>query len=136
MLAVVALILATVVLFKMKRGHYAWVTILPTIFVLVSTMTAGWQKIFHSNPKIGFLAHAKKLSAALEQGTFLPPTHTAAQMQQVIFNDYVNATLTVLFMMVVTSVLIYGLRAIRAARLTHQSTAQETPFVPLSPPLV
>lgn len=136
MLAVVALILATVVLFKMKRGHYAWVTILPTIFVLVSTMTAGWQKIFHSNPKIGFLAHAKKFNAALEQGTFLPPTHTAAQMQQVIFNDYVNATLTVLFMMVVTSVLIYGLRAIRAARLTHQSTAQETPFVPLSPPLV
>ena len=136
MLAVVALILATVVLFKMKRGHYAWVTIFPTIFVLVSTMTAGWQKIFHSNPKIGFLAHAKKFSAALEQGTFLPPTHTAAQMQQVIFNDYVNASLTVLFMMVVTSVLIYGLRAIRAARLTHQSTAQETPFVPLSPPLV
>lgn len=136
MLAVVALILATVVLFKMKRGHYAWVTILPTIFVLVSTMTAGWQKIFHSNPKIGFLAHAKKFSVALEQGTFLPPTHTAAQMQQVIFNDYVNATLTVLFMMVVISVLIYGLRAIRAARLTHQSTTQETPFVPLSPPLV
>lgn len=136
MLAVVALILATVVLFKMKRGHYAWVTILPTIFVLVSTMTAGWQKLFHSNPKIGFLAHAKKFSAALEQGTFLPPTHTAAQMQQVIFNDYVNATLTVLFMMVVTSVLLYGLRAIRIARLADRPTAQETPFVPLSPPLV
>lgn len=136
MLAVVALILATVVLFKMKRGHYAWVTILPTIFVLVSTMTAGWQKLFHSNPKIGFLAHAKKFSAALEQGTFLAPTHTAAQMQQVIFNDYVNATLTVLFMMVVTSILIYGLRAIRIARLAHRPTAQETPFAPLSPPLV
>ncbi|ECE6726111.1 carbon starvation protein A, partial [Salmonella enterica subsp. enterica] len=56
MLAAMALILGTVILFKMKKEKYVWVTIVPTIFLLITCMTAGWQKIFHENPKIGFLA--------------------------------------------------------------------------------
>ena len=56
MLARIALMLCTVVLFKMKRERYAWVTIVPTVWLLVCTLTAGWQKIFHADPKIGFLA--------------------------------------------------------------------------------
>lgn len=49
MLASMALILGTVVLFKMKKQRYAWVTILPTAWLFVTSMTAGWQKIFHEN---------------------------------------------------------------------------------------
>ncbi|WP_298622586.1 carbon starvation CstA family protein [uncultured Zoogloea sp.] len=60
MLAGVALTLATVVLFKMKRQRYAWVTAAPTVWLLICTLTAGWQKVFHDNPKIGFLANAHK----------------------------------------------------------------------------
>jgi carbon starvation protein len=52
MLATVALILATVVLFKMKREKFAWVTVVPTAWLLICTMTAGYQKIFHENPKM------------------------------------------------------------------------------------
>ena len=59
MLAGIALILCTVILFKMKRERYAWVTILPTLWLLVCTLTAGLQKILSDNPKIGFLAHAR-----------------------------------------------------------------------------
>ena len=55
MLAGIALMLGTVVLFKMKRERYAWVTIVPTVWLLICTMTAGWQKIFDANPKVGFL---------------------------------------------------------------------------------
>ena len=51
MLAAVALILCTVVLFKMKRERYAWVTILPTCWLLACTLTAGWQKIFDAVPR-------------------------------------------------------------------------------------
>ncbi len=61
MLASMALILGTVVLFKMKKQRYAWVTILPTIWLFITSMTAGWQKIFHEKPSIGFLAQAKIL---------------------------------------------------------------------------
>ena len=61
MLAAIALMLGTVVLFKMKRERYAWVTIVPTVWLLICTLTAGWQKIFDAEPKVGFLAHAAQV---------------------------------------------------------------------------
>ena len=50
-----------------------WVTIIPTIFLFITCMTAGWQKIFHENPKIGFLAQAHKFSDAIARGEILKP---------------------------------------------------------------
>lgn len=73
MLASMALILGTVILFKMKKEKYVWVTIIPTIFLFITCMTAGWQKIFHENPKIGFLAQAHKFSDAIARGEILKP---------------------------------------------------------------
>src|SRR6185437_4923816 len=60
MLAAIALIMCTVVLFKMKRQNYAWVTIVPTTWLVLCTVTAGAEKVFSPNPAIGFLAHAAK----------------------------------------------------------------------------
>jgi carbon starvation protein len=130
MLAGIALILATAVLFKMKRGAYAWVTILPTIWLLICTLTAGWQKIFDPNVKVGFVAHAQKFQAALDQGQVLAPAKDVAQMQRIIFNDYVDATLAGFFMFVVVAVLVYGVRTLLRARGIGQPSAQETPYEP------
>ncbi|SDA76213.1 MULTISPECIES: carbon starvation CstA family protein [unclassified Janthinobacterium] len=128
MLAAIALILGTCVLFKMKRGQYAWVTILPTIWLLLCTLTAGWQKIFDANPRVGFLAHAKKYSAALDEGTLLAPAKSVAQMQQIIFNDYLDAGLAAFFVVVVVSVLFFGIRTILKARADSRPSTKETPF--------
>ena len=128
MLAAIALILGTCVLFKMKRGQYAWVTITPTIWLLLCTLTAGWQKIFDANPRVGFLAHAKKYSAALDEGTLLAPAKSVAQMQQIIFNDYLDAGLAAFFVMVVISVLFFGIRTIMKARADSKPSTKETPF--------
>ncbi|APA69492.1 MULTISPECIES: carbon starvation CstA family protein [unclassified Janthinobacterium] len=128
MLAAIALILGTCVLFKMKRGQYAWVTILPTIWLLLCTLTAGWQKIFDANPRVGFLAHAKKYSAALDEGTLLAPAKSVAQMQQIIFNDYLDAGLAAFFVIVVVSVLFFGIRTILKARADSKPSTKETPF--------
>jgi carbon starvation protein len=128
MLAAIALILGTCVLFKMKRGQYAWVTITPTIWLLLCTLTAGWQKIFDANPRVGFLAHAKKYSAALDEGTLLAPAKSVAQMQQIIFNDYLDAGLAAFFVIVVVSVLFFGIRTIMKARADSKPSTKETPF--------
>jgi carbon starvation protein len=128
MLAAIALILGTCVLFKMKRGQYAWVTITPTIWLLLCTLTAGWQKIFDANPRVGFLAHAKKYSAALDEGTLLAPAKSMAQMQQIIFNDYLDAGLAAFFVVVVVSVLFFGIRTIMKARADSRPSTKETPF--------
>ena len=128
MLAAIALILGTCVLFKMKKGRYAWVTITPTIWLLLCTLTAGWQKIFDANPRVGFLAHAKKYSAALDEGTLLAPAKSVAQMQQIIFNDYLDAGLAAFFVIVVISVLFFGIRTIMKARADSRPSTKETPF--------
>src|SRR3974390_928473 len=47
MLAAIALTLCTVVLFKMKRERYAWVTIVPTLWLLVCTLPAGLPQSCH-----------------------------------------------------------------------------------------
>ncbi|VVE86732.1 carbon starvation CstA family protein [Pandoraea bronchicola] len=131
MLAAIALILATCVLFKLKRERFAWVTILPTLWLLACTLTAGWQKMFDPDPKVGFLAHAAKYQAALADGKLLAPAKSVAQMQQIVFNDYVDATLAGIFMFVVVAVAGFGLRTILAARRANKPTARETPFEPM-----
>ncbi|HEX8642857.1 MAG TPA: carbon starvation CstA family protein [Allosphingosinicella sp.] len=126
MLAAIALTLCTIVLFKMKRERFAWVTMVPLAWLLVCTLTAGWQKIFHADPRIGFLAHASRYSDVLGRGEVLAPAKGQGQMRQVIFNDYVNAALCALFIAVVLAMLVYGLRAIAAARRSQTPTAMET----------
>ena len=129
MLAAVALMLGTVVLFKMKHDRYAWVTALPACWLLACTLTAGWLKIFSADPKVGFLAHATKYSDALSQGLLLAPAKTPEAMKQIIFNDRLDAALCGLFILVVLSVLGYSVRSVLAARSAKRATAQETPFI-------
>ncbi|KQV87400.1 carbon starvation CstA family protein [Pelomonas sp. Root1237] len=129
MLAAVALLLGTVVIFKMKKDRYAWVTAVPAAWLLVCTMTAGWLKIFAADPKLGFLAHADKYAAAIAEGKVLAPAKTLDAMSRVVFNDRLDAALCALFMGVVISVLIYSVKAVLAARRSGRATAQETAFV-------
>jgi carbon starvation protein CstA len=131
MLAAVALLLGTVVIFKMKKDRYAWVTAVPAAWLLVCTMTAGWLKIFSADPKLGFLAHADKYAAAIAEGKVLAPAKTLEAMQRVVFNDRLDAALCALFMGVVISVLIYSVKTVLAARRVARVTVQETAFVPL-----
>jgi carbon starvation protein len=128
MLAGIALILCSCVLFKMKRDRYAWVTVVPTAWLLVCTMTAGWQKVFHASPKIGFLAHADKYSAAIAKGEMLAPAKSMAQMHQIVFNDYVDAAMAGIFLAVVAAMAIFGMRTILKARAADRPSAQEAPI--------
>ena len=125
MLAAIALTLATVILFKMKRERYAWVTILPTTWLLICTLTAGWQKIFHPDPRIGFLAHARKFSDAADRGELLAPARTMAEMGRIVVNDRVDAALCAFFIAVVLAIVGYGIAAARRALASDRPTAQE-----------
>ena len=125
MLAAIALTLCTVVLFKMKRQQYAWVTLVPTLWLLICTLTAGMEKIFHSNPKIGFLANAERFQNALAQDQILAPAKSMAQMHQIVFNNYLNAGLAALFMLVLLSVVFYGIKQCMIALKSNQPTTHE-----------
>ncbi|WP_336883559.1 carbon starvation CstA family protein [Priestia koreensis] len=130
MLAGIALLLGTTLLFKMGKKAYVWVTLVPTTWLLIVTMTAGWQKLFHDNPKIGFLAHAKVFKGALDKGEILAPATSKEQMQQVLFNDYIDATLCGIFMLVVLAVLVSAIRMWIKVLTNKKTTLHEAPYVP------
>jgi carbon starvation protein len=133
MLAAIALTLGAVVLFKMKRQRYAVVALAPASWLAICTLTAGWEKIFSPIPAIGFLAHADKFAAALAAGHTLAPAKTAADMHQVLANDYVDCGLTALFMGVVILMLGAGAtsiaRALQNTRITTQESRHDLPLL-------
>jgi carbon starvation protein len=128
MLAGVALMLCTVVLFKMKRQQYAWVTILPASWLVICTLTAGWQKVFDANPKIGFLALANKFQTSIDQGVVLAPAKSMEQMKQIVFNNQLDAALAVFFIFVVVSMLYYTVVACLKALREDKVTSCEMPY--------
>ncbi len=126
MLAAIALTLAAVVLFKMKRQRFAAVALVPATWLAICTLTAGWEKIFSSTPAIGFLSHAAKFSAALADNHIIAPAKSIADMHQVVTNDYVDCALTALFMSVVILMLAAGAAAIlQALRQTTITTRED-----------
>lgn len=127
MLAAIALMLATVVLFRMKRQRHAWVTLLPTLWLLLCTLSAGWLKLASADPRVGFLAHAAKVQAALAQGRLIAPARSVEQMEQIVFNDRVDAGLCVLFLAVVVSVLVFAVKACHQALGLAQPSMREIP---------
>jgi carbon starvation protein len=114
----------------MKRERYVWVTLVPTAWLLITTLTAGVQKIFHPDPKIGFVALAHKFSDSLAAGKVLAPAKSLDQMRQVIFNNYLDAVVCGLFVLLVVAMCFFaikiGLQAWRQAR----PTAIEIPPAP------
>ncbi|MGL5522941.1 MAG: pyruvate/proton symporter CstA [Aeromonas veronii] len=130
MLAGMALMLCAVVLFKMKRHAYAWVALLPTSWLLICTMTAGWQKVFSDNPKLGFLAIANKFQAMIDSGA-IPTQYTESQLSQLVFNNRLDAGLTLFFMVVVVVLASFSFKTALGALRARAPTANETPYQPI-----
>ncbi len=128
MLAGIALLLCTTVLMKMKRERYTWVTLVPTAWLLVCTLTAGWQKIFSGDPRIGFFALASKYSESAAAGVVIAPAKSVAQMQQVAFNNYLCGTITALFVTLVVVMAFFTVKMSLQALRSGRPTVQEAPY--------
>jgi carbon starvation protein len=129
MLAAIALMLATVVVVKLKRERYVWVPGIPALWLIVCTLTAGYQKLVGP---ISFTAAANKYADAMQQGQLLAPAKTTAAMQQIVTNNYVDMVLTGLFMALVVVMVLFCLRSLVKAWRTNHPTAHEEPYVALS----
>ena len=125
MLAAIALTLCTVVLFKMKRERFALVTIAPATWLVVCTTVAGLEKVFSPDPNVGFISHALKYGEAIAAGQLLAPAKSVAEMTRIVVNDYIDATLAAVFVLVVVATVIYALIDIWKALASPQATAVE-----------
>jgi carbon starvation protein CstA len=117
MLAAIALMLATVVVVKLKRERYVWVPGIPAIWLIVCTLTAGWQKLVGP---ISFTAAAQKYAAgrATERAQLLAPAKTAEEMQRIVTNNHVDMALTGLFMLLIVTMLAFF--SLSRALVRHQ----------------
>ncbi len=127
-LASVALVVATTILLKMGRTRYLWVTLVPMAWLVTVTLTGSWQKLFHDDPRIGFLAQASGLEQRIAEGRV--PEAKLAETRRVIFNNRLDAGVTGFF-----AVLILLLLAEAATEWylilsgRRPATISETPYV-------
>src|SRR5215204_6330160 len=110
LLAAVALTVATTILIKMGRLKYIWVTLIPLAWDAVVTLTASWQKIFHSDPRIGFFAQRSAAQEALANGEPFTGTSTLAQTEQIITNATVDGILSIVFALAIIVVIVDAAR--------------------------
>ena len=125
LLASVALCVGTTLIIKSGKARYAWVTLLPLAWLLAATLTAGWQKVFADDPRLGFLAHAALIAEQVASGTTGP-----AVGARLIFNDRLDAVVTIAFMVITVLVLLSSAREwILILTRRKPAQAQESPLV-------
>jgi carbon starvation protein len=127
-LASVALVVATTILIKMGRTRYLWVTLVPMAWLVTVTLTGASQKLFHENPRIGFLSQARALEARIAAGEV--PEAKLAETRHVIFNNRLNAGVTAFFALLVLLLLAEaGLEWYRILTGRRAAMLTETPYV-------
>jgi carbon starvation protein len=125
LLAAVALCVGTTILIKSGKVRYAWTTLVPLAWLLLVTLTAGWQKIFAHDPRLGFLAHAASVRENITAGSVDP-----LEGARMIFNDRLDAGLAALFMAITVVLLAASVRKwIAVLRGREPALTSETPFV-------
>lgn len=128
MLAAIALCVATSILLKSGKRFAAWITAIPLSWLLIITTTAALEKLLSDDTRVGFFAAANDLSTKLAAGT-LPP-EKAAVAPQLIFNQHLDAWLTVFFMAVLWVVVIDTLKVWRNVRQHPERAIQhEAPYL-------
>ncbi|EDV7131924.1 TPA: hypothetical protein G8Q73_000163 [Salmonella enterica] len=109
---------------------YGFVAAVLPVWLLICTLTAGWQKAFSPDAKIGFLAIANKFQAMIDSGN-IPPQYTESQLAQLVFNNRLDAGLTIFFMVVVVVLAVFSIKTALAALKIDKPTANETPYEPM-----
>jgi len=125
LLASVALCVGTTLIIKSGKARYVWVTLLPLAWLLAATLTAGWQKVFADDPRLGFLSHASLVAEQVRTGVT-----GAAVGTRLIFNDRLDAVVTITFMVITVLVLLSSAREwILILTRRKPAQAREAPFV-------
>ncbi|MEP9394334.1 carbon starvation CstA family protein [Gordonia sp. VNQ95] len=129
LLAAVALTVVTVILFKRGQSKWAWVSGVPLVWDVIVTMTASWQKIFSSNPSIGYWAQHSAFVNAKDAGeTSFKTAKNLDEMNAVIRNTFIQGTLSIIFAVLVLIVVVVGVYLmVKAWRRGGLPTTEEKP---------
>ncbi|MES5816946.1 carbon starvation CstA family protein [Streptomyces sp. RG80] len=130
LLAAVALAVCTTLLVKSGRLKWAWITGIPLAWDATVTLTASWQKVFSSDPKVGFFKQRQVFQDAIDRGEVLPPAKSMDDMRTVVTNSTVDGVLTAVLALLIVVVIADALRVcVRHVRRPALSSLSESPYV-------
>ncbi|NNN31247.1 carbon starvation protein A [Streptomyces sp. S3(2020)] len=130
LLAAVALAVCTTLLVKSGRLKWAWITGIPLAWDATVTLTASWQKVFSSDPRVGFFKQRQIFQDAIDRGEVLPPAKNMDDMRTVVTNSTVDGVLTAVLALLIVVVIADSLRVcVRHVRRPALSTLSESPYV-------
>jgi carbon starvation protein len=128
LLSAIALCVATTIFLKMHRARYLWVTAAPLVWLVAATFSAGWQKIFSPEPRLGFLAQARALETTISASHLTGVKLSATQT--LIFNNRLDAVVCGVLMILVAITILDSVRVWSGIlRGSVPSRTSETPFV-------
>jgi carbon starvation protein len=130
LLAAVALTVATTLIIKAGKLKWAWVTAVPLAWDAAVTLTASYQKVFSSEPTIGFFAQRDRFMEARDAGEVLPPAQNMGDMNEVITNSTVDGVLAALFAAMIIIVILDASRVwFKAIRAREPLPSTEAEYV-------
>ncbi len=130
LLATVALCVGTTVIVKMGKAKYAFVTIIPLVWLVIVTSTAGLLKIFSSDPKLGFLSHARLIEGQIAAGTLPAHIKSLGAAQRMIFNDRLDAAVAAFFLVSVVVILTASIiEWVKVMNGSKVAVSSETPYI-------
>ncbi len=131
LLAAIALCVGTTVIIKMGKKQYAFITLIPLTWLTIVTMTAGYQKIFAADPKLGFLAHARWIESFVAAGNLPPGVKSVGDTGRMLFNDRLDAGVAGFFMVAVIVILTASIREwLAVINGKKAAVSSEVPFTP------
>ena len=130
LLSVVALCLGTTILIKMHKAKYLFVTVLPLCFMCAVTFSAGYLKVFSSDPRLGFLSGARSLS---QEATRIADPAKAAELARQAGVWRFDALVAVFFLVLVLMIVLGSARQWwRLLRGRKPLILYESEFVPIT----
>ncbi|MYW67443.1 carbon starvation protein A [Streptomyces sp. SID8379] len=130
LLAAVALAVCTTLLVKSGRLKWAWITGIPLVWDATVTLTASWQKVFSSDPRVGFFQQRSNYQDAIDAGKVLPPAKNMDDMHTVVTNSTVDGVLSAVLALLIVVVIVDATRVcIKHVRNPDSSRLSEAPYV-------
>ncbi len=129
LLSVIALCLCTTILIKMQKTRYLFITLLPLCFMCAVTFSAGYLKIFSSDPRLGFLSGAQSLAS--EAAGIVDPTKAAELTRQAAVWQFDAAVAGFFLLLVFLIVVGSASQWWQLVRGTKPVVLRESEFVPV-----
>ncbi|MGW7086270.1 carbon starvation CstA family protein [Streptomyces sp. NPDC054871] len=130
LLAAVALAVCTTLLVKSGRLKWAWITGVPLAWDATVTLTASWQKVFSSDPRVGFFKQRSIYQDAIDDGKILPPAKSMDDMHTVVTNSTVDGVLSAVLALLIVIVIADATRiCVKHIRNPQSSKLSEAEYV-------